>query len=155
MPITQSPAGTGRRGAPVGGRVPLTVVLPGTSTPNGNRAAASRKSRRPNPILWLIGLLVASSVVFGLVLVNIALAQSSFHLADLQKRSGEQQARQRQLRFEVAKAESPDRIAQKGAELGLVAPERQEYLQGPAVLVSSRAEPAAGTAGFELAPARP
>jgi hypothetical protein len=102
-----------------------------------------------------MGLFVASGVVFGLVLVNIALAQSSFQLADLQKRSAEQQARSRQLRFEVAKAESPERIAQVGAELGLVAPERQQYLQGPAVLVSSHPEPEAGSAGFELVPASP
>lgn len=155
MTVTESPVRRGRRSALPGGRAPLSVVGPAAATPRKANPAASRRSRRADSILVLMALLVAGGVVFGLVLVNIALAQSSFQLADLQKRSAEAQVRQRQLRFEVAKAESPERIAQVGADLGLVAPERQEYLQGPAVLVASHSEPAAGTAGFELAPARP
>lgn len=94
------------------------------------------QSRHANSLLILIGLGVTSAVVFGLVLVNIALLQSSFELGDVQAKMSEERSRQQQLRFEVAKAESPDRIALIGAQLGLVAPERQEFLQSPAVLVS-------------------
>lgn len=156
MTITESRPRPARRAARAAGPASLRVVGPAGATPaRAPRTGASRRTTRANSILLLMGLIVASGVVFGLVLVNIALAQSSFQLADLQKRSAEQQARSRQLRFEVAKAESPERIAQVGAELGLVAPERQQYLQGPAVLVSSHPEPEAGTAGFELAPASP
>ncbi|MEX2553271.1 MAG: hypothetical protein WD627_09790 [Actinomycetota bacterium] len=155
MTVTESHVRRGRRAPFPGGRAPLSVPGPAAATSRKATPAASRRSKRSDSILVLVALLVAGGVVFGLVLVNIALAQSSFQLADLQKRSAEGQVRQRQLRFEVAKAESPERIAQMGADLGLVAPERQEYLQGPAVLVASHSEPAAGTAGFELAPARP
>lgn len=98
---------------------------------------------------------MASTVVFGLVLVNIALAQSSFELGDLRRQVAERQARGRELRYEVARAESPERISRVAAELGLVAPDREEYLQGPAVLVSAEEEPRADSAGYELSAARP
>lgn len=84
------------------------------------------------------GVLLAGSVIFGLVLVNIFLAQSSFRLSDLQGRVAEQETRYRQLRFEVAKAESPERIAKTAAELGLEAPGKQEYILGPAVIAGGQ-----------------
>jgi hypothetical protein len=71
------------------------------------------------------------------VLVNIFLAQSSFRLSDLQGRVAEQEARYRQLRYEVAKAESPERIAHTAGALGLQAPGKQEYIFGPAVIAAA------------------
>ena len=100
-------------------------------------------------------LVIASVVVFGLVLVNIALAQSSFELGDLQKKVADQQERGRRLRYELARAESPERVAEMAAGLGLVSPESEHYLQGPAILVSSEEQAKAGSAGYELSAARP
>lgn len=88
-----------------------------------------------------------SAVVFGLVLLNIHVAQTSFRLADLQKQAVELQAEQRRLRYEVAKAESPEKIVEMSAALGLVPPAAQQYLEGPSTLVAghipSAADPAA------------
>ena len=100
-------------------------------------------------------LVTASVVVFGLVLVNITLAQSSFELGDLQKKVADQQERGRRLRYELARAESPERVAEMAAQLGLVSPESEHYLQGPTVLVSSVDDARAGSAGYELSAARP
>lgn len=86
---------------------------------------------RSNPVKVTIGLLVVSGVVFGLVLLNIHVAQNSFHLSDLQRQAAELQAEQRRLRYELAKAESPEKIVEMGATLGLVAPASQEYIEGP------------------------
>lgn len=134
-------------GLRLAGRGPATV-------PDGAGAEVRRPKRR-GALVVLTALLVASAVVFGLVLVNIALAQSSFELGDLQKRVGEEQLRGRRLRYEVARAESPERVAAMAAQLGLVSPEREEHLQGPALLVSSESEPRGGLAGYELSTAAP
>jgi cell division protein FtsL len=86
------------------------------------------------------GLLIVSAVVFGLVLLNIYVAQASFELADLERRATELQTEQRRLRYEVAKAESPERIVEMGTALGLVAPTSQEYLEGPSILVAGESQ---------------
>jgi cell division protein FtsL len=91
---------------------------------------------RSNPVRVTVSLLVVSGVVFGLVLLNIYVAQTSFHLSDLQRRAAELQTEQRRLRYEVARAESPEKIVEMGAALGLVAPSSQEYLDGPSLLVA-------------------
>lgn len=88
-----------------------------------------------SPIRCTGALLVVAAVVFGLVLLNIHVAQTSFRLSDLQRESAELQQEQRRLRFEVARAESPEKIAEMSASLGLVAPPSQEFLEGPATRV--------------------
>lgn len=134
------------------GRPTLKVVSPSART---QRTAGSKnRLKHASSLLILLGLCLTSAVVFGLVLVNIALAQSSFELGDVQGQISEQRSRRQQLRFEVAKAESPDRIAQVGAQLGLVAPEIQEFLQGPAVLAANT-EPGRSSADADLSTARP
>jgi cell division protein FtsL len=151
MAVTQLPA---RR---AGGASPGRARRLDVATPAGPRSGLGRPTAKPRTRArgtFLAGVLLASLVVFGLVLVNIALAQSSFELADLQRQVVEQQARGRELRYQVARAESPERIATVAAELGLVPPEREEYLQGPAVLVSVEKEPRADAAGYELSTAR-
>jgi hypothetical protein len=101
---------------------------------------------RSNPVRVSAALLLVSAVVFGLVLLNIHVAQTSFHLSDLQRQAAELEARQGRLRLEVARAESPEKIVEMGASLGLVAPGVQEYLQGPSV--------PAGSSGDEETPSR-
>ena len=115
----------------------------------------ARQPRRGSALVVMGSFVVASVVVFGLVLVNIALAQRSFELVDIQSKVAEEQERGRRLRYELARAESPERVAEMAAQLGLVSPESEHYLQGPAVLVSSEGEAKAGSAGYELSAARP
>ncbi|HEX2054674.1 MAG TPA: hypothetical protein VHJ78_13245, partial [Actinomycetota bacterium] len=89
-----------------------------------------------SPVRCTGALFVVSAVVFGLVLLNISVAQTSFHLSDLQKKAASLQVEQRRLRYEVARAESPQRIVEMSASLGLVPPASQEFLQGPTILAS-------------------
>lgn len=100
------------------------------------RMIRPKSKRRVNAVALAAGIVAAAGVVFGLVLVNIFLAQSSFRLSDLERQVAEQEARHRQLRFEVARAESPERIAQLASRLGLRAPDKQEYILGPAVIAA-------------------
>ncbi len=136
------------------GRSGLTAVYharpkhrSGAKNPVGKQWSRLTDLFRSSPMRCTGGMLLVSAVVFGLVLLNIHVAQTSFHLADLQRRASELQTEQRRLRYEVAKAEAPDNIVEMSSSLGLVPPQSQEYLQGPSLLVSDR-EPA----GSETSP---
>jgi hypothetical protein len=122
------------------------AVVPGARGPGRRHVtsgtARKRRSKfgvmfRSNPVRVPAALMLVSAVVFGLVLLNIHVAQTSFHLSDLQRQAAELETEQRRLRFEVARAESPEKIAEMGASLGLVPPGVQQYLQGPSVLAST------------------
>lgn len=76
----------------------------------------------------MTSLVLGCSVVFGLVLLNIYLAQTSFNLSDVQARVAEEQSRQRALRSEVAGLQSPERVARMAEELGLVVPAQSVQL---------------------------
>lgn len=121
----------------------LTVVpgsqghRPGVQQPARRNQSKFGAKFRSNPVRVSCALLLVSAVVFGLVLLNIHVAQTSFHLSDLQRQADQLETQQRRLRLELARAESPEKIAEMGASLGLVAPAAQERLQGPSVLVGS------------------
>ncbi len=122
----------------------LTVVPQvrrGRSAKRARRVSKLGGMFRSNPVRVSIGLLVVAGVVFGLVLLNIHVAQTSFHLSDLQRQAAELQTEQRRLRYEVAKAESPEKIVEMGAILGLVAPASQEFISGPLMAGGRPTEP--------------
>ena len=151
MAVSEISAGSRRPGMAATART-VTVA---DRVSGGVPSSASRPRRRRGAMILFTGLVLAGAVVFGLVLVNIVLAQRSFELGDLQSRVAEQQTLAKRLRYEIARAESPERIAQAAAAMGLVSPEREEHIQGPAVLVSARVEPKADIAGYELSTATP
>jgi cell division protein FtsL len=98
-------------------------------------------------------LALCGAVIFGLVLVNIYLAQSSFRLADLQSRIAQEEASYRRFRLEVATRESPEKVAKMASDLGLTPPATQDYIPGPPVVIAREkngphvAAAAAGTSG--------
>lgn len=131
-------------------RLPLPTLIP-APVPAGNpvpvpgrrpgRAGAPRSGikRRTmagrvvgsNLVRVLAGLILVGAVVFGLVLLNIQLAQNSFELSELRGKAAELEGQQRRLRFEVALAESPDRIAEVARFMGLVPPQSTVFLRVP------------------------
>lgn len=123
---------------PAPGLTVLPRVRKGRSAKRARRVSKLGAMFRSNPVRVTIGLLVVAGVVFGLVLLNIHVAQTSFHLSDLQRQAAELQTEQRRLRYEVAKAESPEKIVEMGATLGLVAPAEQEYIDGPVLMAGGR-----------------
>jgi cell division protein FtsL len=115
-------------------RPPLRVVNPTERNP-----AARRRRMRVLAVL-MVGVLVSG--IFGLVGMNVVIAQEQFRLDRLETRATEQQATYDQLRLEVAELESPQRIvAEAQQRLGMVQPPAISYLtpsspapspQGPA-----------------------
>ena len=142
-------AGGGQPRSPSRAQLAAPAVTRERSTAAPALTGQARRAavRRPKPA-FVPAVALCGCVVFGLVLLNIYVAQGSFRLADVQNRVAEQDSAYRRLRFEVASAESPERIARMASELGLVAPERQQYIRGdwgPPAPRGSEAQLAAGT----------
>lgn len=124
-----------------GSRAELAVVpqlqVPGPAQKSRPRGKSAKKGSwlgsafRSHPVRMTAALMVVSAVFFGLVLLNIQVAQVSFRLADLQRQSVELETEHRRLRFEVARSESPEKIVEMGRSLGLVAPGSEIYIEGP------------------------
>ncbi|HVF12925.1 MAG TPA: hypothetical protein VNA87_07560 [Actinomycetota bacterium] len=97
----------------------------------GGRGASSSKKRKLRAgAAPFVAVVVIAACVFGLVLLNIYLAQSSFRLADLQSKVVTAEAQHRNMRLKVAVSESPEKVAAAAGALGLVVPEQQEYIEG-------------------------
>lgn len=74
---------------------------------------------------------VLMAFIFGLVMLHILSAQASFRLEGLHERVEREEARYRKMRYEVASAESPARIADAARGLGMVPPAQRRYIVGP------------------------
>jgi cell division protein FtsL len=128
-----------------GGRAhdPLARGVKRKSRSSGARVRAPRVgkvrlSKRINALsarrgiaLAAVASLILSLVVFGLLLLHILLAQSSFQLETVRKRVAFEEERNRRMRFEVAGVTSPARVAEAARSLGLVVPKQYHYLVAP------------------------
>jgi cell division protein FtsL len=153
--VRPSPAGGARAGERGGSSPALTVVR------RRSRGLIKRGApRRAAPVAIGVFILVAT-IVFGVVLEQIVLAQSAFRMARITESLAAAETRQQELLLEATRLESPTRIQRFARRrLGMVAPQEVDYLvadiggqSAPAFArhgQRSRAEPAAAYA----APAR-
>jgi hypothetical protein len=118
------------------GRPDLRVVEPPDQ-------AATRRRRRVRLMMVTAGTFVAV-VVFGLVGLNVMLAQNQFRLDRFNARNAVEEARFQRLRLQVDQLEAPQRIvATAQGRLGMVAPPGVKYLTPSSP--PSAATPSAGT----------
>jgi len=75
--------------------------------------------RRTVPFIAVVSMLLAVGLI-GLLILNTTLAQGSFTLNDLQKRSALLADEQQQLTQIVAAAQSPQQLATRATKLGMV-----------------------------------
>ena len=73
---------------------------------------------------WLLFSTVAVLAFFAIIWSRITLDRTAFELQELEGRIAAEQARYDELRLEVARLESPSRIAPLAEELGMVFPSR-------------------------------
>jgi hypothetical protein len=125
-PLSTSPA----RRPSTPARPPLTAL-----------PAPVRRAPRA-PFVALI-LAVLTTGLVCLLLLNTALAQGSFRLHDLQRRTAALQDREQQLQIAVDSAGTPDRLAAAARALGLVPAVDPGFLQLPkgTVLGAPKAAP--------------
>lgn len=109
--------------APATGRLPrhreFHVVLgPGTR-------------RRGKMRYWVMLVAVLVAAFLASVYARIALDRSAFVVTDLERRVEVEQARYWDLRLQVTEMQSPERIAQQAAEMGMVYPDVVETVLVP------------------------
>jgi cell division protein FtsL len=112
----------------------LRVIRGGRESSNSRPASeVVRVSIRPAPGLTFVALAtsIVAICVFGVVLLQVMLAQTSFELQKVHEQLVTQETKYRRMRFEVANAEAPAKIHEAAASLGLVVPAEQRYVFGP------------------------
>ncbi len=131
-------------------RVVPTPSAPSRPAPGRSSKGAASKGKRAEAhpktasqlLKWTACWALVAGFVFGLVLLNVFVAQGSFQLAELRKQVADEERQYRQMRYEVAKSESPEKVAEMAGRLGLVVPAEQEYILGrPRTLVPETGEP--------------
>ena len=116
-------------------RPPLRIVEPGERTAQARR----RRSR----LLAGVAITIFATMVFGLVLVHVVLAQNQLRLDRLTSRAAAAQVTYEQLRLEVAQLESPTRIVSEATARGMVTPPGVTYLEPKTPQPSTPTGPAA------------
>ena len=101
-----------------------------TSQPAAARVAVARlrviqgkRFARPKAWGWMIVAICAVALFFGLIVANTALDSSAFELEEIRTEIAAEQMRFDQLRLEVARLRSPERIQPLAEELGMVYPD--------------------------------
>ena len=90
-------------------------------------------ARKNRSIYWvLLGIIVAGSFLLS-VYARIALDQTAFVLTDIQQQIAAEEARYWELRLEVTQLQSPDLIAERAAELGMVYPDAVQSIVVPGI----------------------
>jgi cell division protein FtsL len=75
---------------------------------------------------WVLFATIAVLAFFAIIWSRITLDRTAFELQELEGRIAAEQARYGELRLEVARLESPSRIAPLAEELGMVFPSGTE-----------------------------
>jgi cell division protein FtsL len=77
---------------------------------------------RPRLHPWIIFALAVVVAFFGLIYSRISLDQSAFVLEDLEQQIATEEARHWDLRVDVARLQSPDRITSVAQDMGMIYP---------------------------------
>ncbi|MGH8774593.1 MAG: septum formation initiator family protein [Jiangellaceae bacterium] len=103
-------------------------LLPAGSARSNLRMVPPRVARSPRaPFVALVLLLLGLGLV-GLLLLNTALQQGSFELADLERETAVLRDRRAELADEVASRSAPDALARSARSLGMVQGEEPVFL---------------------------
>ncbi len=86
------------------------------------RLLHNHKVRIPHLGMWVVYTFLAIIAFFGLIYSRTALDASAFELQQLETGIAEEQERFQQLRLEVARLSSPERIIPAAEEMGLIFP---------------------------------
>lgn len=92
------------------------------------RVLKGRRLRRPTIAPWMVVVLIGMTAFLGLGFARTSLDRSAFDLAELNRAMATQEALNRELRLQVARMESPARIAPLADQLGLVMPQQVHQL---------------------------
>ena len=84
------------------------------------RAVAPQPRQQPTTTFAALVVVVMGAGLVGLLLLNIAMQNASFHLAALDEQVQDLHVQEQALDLEVDRLGSPERLAEQAAELGMV-----------------------------------
>ncbi len=93
------------------------------------RVITGRGRARPRIAPWLLFTLLAIVAFFALIYSRVALNDAAFRLDEVERRILQEEAEYQQLRLEVARLQSPERIVPLAEQLGLVLPAEVRTLE--------------------------
>lgn len=96
--------------------------------------AGKQRKRHPHVAPWMAFTLVVVVALFGIVMTQTSLDEGAFELAELNRSIANAQTENQHLRLEVARLESPARIAPIAAEMGLVYPDSRRTVMVDGVI---------------------
>lgn len=96
--------------------------------------AGRRRNQHPHVAPWMAFTLVVVVALFGIVTTQTSLDQGAFELAELNRAMANAETENQHLRLEVARLESPARIAPLAVEMGLVYPDNRRTVMVDGVL---------------------
>lgn len=105
-----------------------THPVPAQAPGEGLRVLKGRSLRRPSIAPWMVMVLIGVLAFLGLGFARTSLDRAAFELAQLDRAIQGQEALNQQLRLEIARLESPARIAPLAEGLGLVIPDDTNQL---------------------------
>lgn len=92
----------------------------------GLRVVHGRRKGRPVVTPFLAFVLIVLVALFGIVFARTALDQGAFDLAELNRSLVEAGTENTRLRLEVARLESPNRVAPLAEQMGMVFPTERD-----------------------------
>lgn len=92
----------------------------------GLRLVQGRRQRRPVVTPFLAFVLILLVALFGIVFARTALDQGAFDLSELNREIVAARSQNTQLRLEVARLESPTRVAPLAEQMGMVFPAERD-----------------------------
>ncbi len=107
--------------------------------PAGRSFRVIEGARRRGVVItpWAAFSIVVVVALFGIVVARTTLDQGAFELADLNLKIAEAEVSNQRLRLEIARLESPARVAPAAEALGLVYPTERAVLTVTGVVVQS------------------
>lgn len=95
---------------------------------------------RPRIGVWLVVTLIIAAVFFGLIYSQTRLNERAIELQRVEASIDAELARMESLQLEVARLQSPTRVAPAAEQLGMVFPAERRTLSAPGVVVQSDEE---------------
>jgi cell division protein FtsL len=107
----------------------VTVVPNPSVAPDENiRVIPGGRLRRPSLAPWMVVVIIGMVAFLGLGFARTSLDRSAFDLAELNREIAVAEAKNLELRLQVARLESPARIAPLADQLGMVIPAQVRQL---------------------------
>ena len=107
----------------------------------GLRVLTGRRGRRQPLAPWLIFSVVAVVAFLGMILTRTSLDRAAIELSSIERGLAEAKSLNQRLRLEIARLESPARVAPAAQQLGMVYPQTSNRLVVEGVIPATMSDP--------------